>query len=146
MNTLELKTGDKIGVFFYDDKRGTKAVIDEVIHVSSSGTITLKNGTRYNRNGREVGALGEATYLCTPEKAQSIIDKASAPAQDKEVIDTIDPLEERRNKAAKLAVKSVIHALNQYGWYADIDGHMDVMEAGIEQIIKKYLSEHEPIN
>ncbi|MCP6761896.1 MAG: hypothetical protein NHB32_24815 [Fischerella sp. CENA71] len=146
MNTLQLKLGDKVGVFFYDDWRGSKAIIDEVIHISSSGTITLKNGTRYNRNGREVGALGEATYLCTPEKAQAIIDKASAPPQDKEVIDTVDPLEKRRAKATQLAVKSAIQALNQYGWYANVDGHMDVMESEIKQIIEKYVSEHEPIS
>ncbi|NWF61745.1 MAG: hypothetical protein HXY43_21430 [Fischerella sp.] len=145
MNTLQLKLGDKVGVFFYDDWRGSKAIIDEVTHISSSGTITLKNGTRYNRNGREVGALGEATYLCTPEKAQTIIEKASAPPQDKEVIDAIDPLEKRRKKAAKLAVKSAIQALNQYGWYADINGEMDALESELEQLILSYLERHDPI-
>ncbi|WP_026736146.1 hypothetical protein [Fischerella sp. PCC 9605] len=144
MNTLELKIGDKVGVFFHDDWRGSKAIIDEVIHISSSGTITLKNGTRYNRNGREVGALGEATYLCTPEKAQAIINKASALSQDKEAID--DPLEKRRNKAAKLAVKSAIQGLNQYGWYADINGEMDALESELQQTILSYLERYEPLD
>lgn len=43
-------------------------------------------------------------------------------------------------------VKAAIAVLNQYGWYADVDGHMDTMESEIEQIIKKYVSEHEPTN
>ncbi|NEU77564.1 hypothetical protein [Nostoc sp. UIC 10630] len=145
MNTLELKSGDKIGVFFYDDKRGTKAVIEEVIHISSSGTITLKNGTRYNRNGREVGALGEGTYLCTVEKAQAVIEKAAQRQQQKEEYKAyLASPEGRCDKAAALAVNAAIKALNQYGWYADVDGRMDVMELEIEQIIKKYVSEHEP--
>ncbi|MEH2212959.1 hypothetical protein [Nostoc sp.] len=148
MNTLELKPGDKIGVFFYDDKRGTKAVIEEVIHISSSGTITLKNGTRYNRNGREVGALGEGTYLCTTEKAQAVIKKAEQRKQQKEeeYKAYIASPEGRRDKAAASSVNAAIKALNQYGWYADVDGHMDAMESEIEQIIKKYVSEHEPIS
>lgn len=146
MNTQQLKLGDKVGVFFYDDWRGAKAIIDEVIDISSSGAITLKNGTRYNRDGREVGALGEATYLCTAEKAQSIIDKASAPLQNKEVIDAIDPLEKRRNKAAKIAVQSAIKTLNQYGWYADIDGEMDALESKLQQTIISYLQRYEPLD
>ncbi|MBN3910430.1 MAG: hypothetical protein HWQ35_28975 [Nostoc sp. NMS1] len=148
MNTLELKPGDKIGVFFYDDKRGAKAVIEEVIHISSSGTITLKNGTRYNRNGREVGALGEGTYLCTTEKAQAVIEKAKQRKQQKEeeYKAYIASPEGRRDKAAASAVNAAIKVLNQYGWYADVDGHMDAMESEIEQIIKKYVSEHEPIS
>ena len=43
-------------------------------------------------------------------------------------------------------VKAAIAVLNQYGWYTDIDGHMDAMESEIEQVIKKYVSEHEPTN
>ncbi|MHC5832946.1 MAG: hypothetical protein ACYT04_97425, partial [Nostoc sp.] len=53
--------------------------------------------------------------------------------------------EGRCDKAAASAVNAAIKVVNQYGWYADIDGHMDAMESEIEQIIKKYVSEHKPI-
>ncbi|MFN6561259.1 MAG: hypothetical protein RMY28_015905 [Nostoc sp. ChiSLP01] len=52
MNTLELKPGDKIGVFFYDDKRGTKAIIEEISKISPTGIVTLKSGTRYTKYGK----------------------------------------------------------------------------------------------
>ncbi|WP_373527442.1 hypothetical protein [Nostoc sp.] len=84
MNTLELKPGDKIGVFFYDDKRGTKAVIEEVDKVSLTGIVTLKSGTRYTSKGTEIGALGDPTYLCTTEKAQAVIEKAEQRKRQKE--------------------------------------------------------------
>ncbi|HEY9803250.1 MAG TPA: hypothetical protein V6D25_23100 [Leptolyngbyaceae cyanobacterium] len=148
MNTLELKPGDKIGVFFYDDKRGTKAVIEEIDKISPTGIVTLKSGTRYTKYGKEVGALGDPTYLCTVEKATAVIEKAAQRQQQKEEeykAYLVSP-EGRRDKAAALAVQAAIKALNQYGWYADVDGHMDAMESELEQIIKKYLSEHDPIN
>ncbi|RCJ20224.1 hypothetical protein A6S26_05745 [Nostoc sp. ATCC 43529] len=146
MNTLELKPGDKIGVFFYDDRRGTKATIEEVDNISPTGIVTLKSGTRYTSKGKEIGALGDPTYLCTVEKAQSVIDKAAQRQQqnEEEYKAYLTSPEGRRDKAAALAVQAAIKVLNQYGWYADVEGHMDVMEAEIEQIIKKYLSEHEP--
>lgn len=148
MNTLQLKPGDKIGVFFYDDKRGTKAVIEEVAKVSPTGVVTLKSGTRYTSKGKEIGALGDPTYLCTVEKAQSLIDKAAQRQQqnEEEYKAYLASPEGRRDKAAALAVKAAIKTLNQYGWYADIDGQMDAMESEIEQIIKKYVSEHDSIN
>lgn len=148
MNTLELKPGDKIGVFFYDDRRGTKAVIEEIEQVSPTGVVTLKSGTRYTKYGKEVGALGEPTYLCTVEKATALIEKAAQRQQQKEeeYKAYLASPEGRRDKAAALAVQAAIKVLNQYGWYADVDGHMDVMEAEIEQIIKKYVIEHEPTN
>lgn len=148
MNTLQLNPGDKIGVFFYDDKRGTKAVIEEIAKVSPTGIVTLKSGTRYTSQGKEIGALGDPTYLCTVEKATAVIEKAEQRQQQnkEEYKAYLASPEGRRDKAATLAVKAAIKSINQYGWYADVDGHMDVMEAEIEQIIKKYLSEHEPIN
>jgi hypothetical protein len=148
MNTSELKPGDKIGVFFYDGTRGTKALIEEVAKVSPTGVVTLKSGTRYTPKGKEIGALGDPTHLCTVEKAQSVIDKAAQRKQQKEedYKAYLASPEGRRDKAAALAVQSAIKTLNQYGWYADVDGHMDALESEIEQIIKKYLSEHDPIN
>ncbi|QIR41775.1 hypothetical protein HCG51_34390 (plasmid) [Tolypothrix sp. PCC 7910] len=148
MNTLELKPGDKIGVFFYDDKRGTKAIIDEVEQVSATGIVTLKSGTRYTKYGKEVGALGDPTHLCTIEKATAVIEKAAQRQQQKEeeYKAYITSPEGKRDKAAASAVQAAIKALNQCGWYADVDGHMDAMESEIEEIIKKYVSEHEPIN
>ncbi|MBD2303057.1 hypothetical protein [Nostoc sp. FACHB-190] len=141
-------TGDKIGVFFYDDKRGTKAIIEEIAQVSPTGIVTLKSGIRYTSQGREIGALGDPTYLCTVEKAQAVIEKAAQRQQqnEEEYKAYLASPESRRDKAAALAVQAAIKVLNQYGWYTDIDGHMDAMESEIEQIIKKYLSEHEPIN
>jgi hypothetical protein len=146
MNTLELKPGDKIGVFFYDDKRGTKAVIEEVDKVSPTGIVTLKSGTRYTSKGTEIGALGDPTYLCTTEKAQAVIEKAEQRKQQKEeeYKAYIASPEGRRDKVAASAVNAASKVLNQYGWYADVDGQMDGMESEIEQIIKKYVSEHEP--
>lgn len=148
MNILELKPGDKIGVFFYDDRRGTKAIIEEIDKISRTGIVTLKSGTRYTKYGKEVGALGDPTYLCTVERATAVIDKAAQRQQQKEeeYRAYLASPEGRRDKAAALAVQAAIKVLNQYGWYPDVDGHMDVMEVKIEQIIKKYLSEHEPIN
>ncbi|BAY14221.1 hypothetical protein [Calothrix sp. NIES-2098] len=148
MNTLELKSGDKIGVFFYDDKRGSKALIEEIDKISPTGVVTLKSGTRYTKYGKEVGALGDPTHLCTVEKATAVIEKAKQRQQQKEeeYKAYVASPEGRRDKAAASAVNAAIKVLNQYGWYADVDGHMDVIEAEIEEIIKKYLSQHEPIN
>jgi hypothetical protein len=133
MDELELKEGEKIGVFFYDDWRGCKVVIEEIQHISSGGTITLKTGTRYNRNGKEVGALGEGTYLCSVEEAKAIIGKA-----DRE-LETEPGL--RTNRTAKAAVRAVVRTLNQYGWHSDTDGDMEQMKSDIENIIKKYLEQ-----
>jgi hypothetical protein len=41
MNTLELKPGDKIGVFFYDDKRGTKAVFELNFYLNKKSTLMI---------------------------------------------------------------------------------------------------------
>lgn len=148
MNTLQLKPGDKIGVFVYDGVQGNKALIEEVSKVSPTGFVTLKSGTRYTPKGKEIGAIDDRTYLCTVEEAQAVIDKAKQRQQQKEeeYKAYLASPEGKRNKAAASAVNAAIKALNQYGWYAGIDGHMDVMESEIEQIIKRYLSEHDPIN
>lgn len=142
MNTLELKPGDKIGVFFYDDWRGSKAIIEEVVDISKTGVVTLTSGIRYNKLGREVNALGEATYLCTVEKAQAIINKPPSPPKSKDAAINRSS-QQRRDKAAKLAVKSAIRALNQYGWFSNTNGDMDKLESDIEQIIIAYLDKHQ---
>jgi hypothetical protein len=146
MNTLELKPGDKIGVFFYDDRRGIKATIEEIERVSTTGVVTLTSGVRYTKHGKEVGALGDPTYLCTVEKATAVIDKAAARKQQsqEEYKAYVASPEGKRDLAAGAAVKAAIATLNQHGWYADIGGHMDVLESEIKQIIERYLSEHEP--
>lgn len=54
--------------------------------------------------------------------------------------------EGRRKQAVNDTAKAAIATLNQHGWYADVDGHMDVMESEIKQIVERYVSEHEPIN
>lgn len=72
MQINDLKVDDEVGVFFYDDWRGRKAVVEKVVHISSAGTITLSSGIRYNLHGREVGALGDPTYLCSLEQVQEV--------------------------------------------------------------------------
>ncbi|MBW4429836.1 MAG: hypothetical protein KME50_37185 [Nostoc desertorum CM1-VF14] len=149
MNTTELKPNQKIGVFYHDDNRGAKAKIEEIAKVSPTGYITLKNGKRYNPKGYEVGIeIIDATFLCSVEKAQAIIDKSLAFKQKKEeeYKAYLATPEGQRQIAIQEAVQAAIQILNKYGWYADVDGHMDVMESEIKQIIKKYLSEHEPID
>lgn len=54
--------------------------------------------------------------------------------------------EGRRKQAVNDTAKAAIATLNQHGWYGDVDGHMDVIESEIKQIIERYVSEHEPIN
>ncbi|RUT06473.1 hypothetical protein DSM106972_027300 [Dulcicalothrix desertica PCC 7102] len=46
-NTLDLKSGDKVGVFFYDNAFGSKAEIHEV-----------KNVTRKGRGQRQMALCG----------------------------------------------------------------------------------------
>jgi hypothetical protein len=147
MNTLELKPGDKIGVFFYDDRRGTKAKIEEIEQVSPTGVVTLTSGTRYNQQGKEVGALGDPTYLCTIEKAQMLIDKAWESKQQKltEYNEYLASPEGKRANAASEALKALIQTLNQHGWWSDEDGHMDVLESEIKLLLDRYLSEHNPV-
>lgn len=149
MNTLELKPNQKIGVFYHDDNRGAKAKIEEIAKVSPTGYVTLKNGKRYNPKGYEVGIeIIDATFLCSVEKAQAIIDKSLALKQkrEEEYKAYLATPEGQRKLAVQEAVASVIQILNKYGWYSDEHGHMDVMESEIKQIIERYLSEHEPIN
>jgi hypothetical protein len=143
MNTLKLKLGEKIGVFFYNDWRGCKVIIEEIVHISPQGVVTLKNGTRYNRHGKEVGALGDATHLCTVERATAIMENRddASPQPEKPVSDA-DAAEKKRDKVAKAAVNAAIKVLHQYGWYADADGDMDALESEIEEIIRDYLKEH----
>ncbi|MBD2536905.1 hypothetical protein H6G97_49900 [Nostoc flagelliforme FACHB-838] len=89
-----------------------------------------------------------ATHLCSVERVQEIMQKAEPQKKQREAerLAYLASPEGRRKQAVNDTVKAAIAALNQYGWYADVDGHMDVMESEIEQIIKKYVSEHEPID
>lgn len=149
MNTLELKLNQKVGVIIYNDNRGTKAKIEEVIRISPTGYITLKNGKRYNPKGIQVGVDRLiATHLCSVERVQEIMQKAEAQKKQREA--------ERQAYLAspegilattvEETVKAVIQILNQHGWYADVDGHMDVMESEIKKIVERYVSEHKPIS
>ncbi len=145
MNTLELKPGQQIGVFYYDDRRGSKAEIGIVAKILPSGQVTLSNGKRYTSEGKEIGAV-EPSYLCLIERAQEVISKAMA---RQELIDALALADRaspqgKRDYSARAAVKAAITALNQHGWYADVNGEMDVMESEIEQKIRSYLERHEP--
>ncbi|BAZ18941.1 hypothetical protein NIES4071_108260 (plasmid) [Calothrix sp. NIES-4071] len=146
-NTLDLKPGDKIGVFFYDDTRGSKAEIHEVDKVSSKGFVTLKDGTRYNAKGKEIGAYSDATYLCSVEKAISVIEKAllRKGKTEAEYQAYLESPEGKQETCAREAVGALIKVLNQNGWYADVDGHLDVLESEIRTKVEKYLSEHDPV-
>lgn len=147
MNTLELKPRDEIGVFVYDDRRGSKAMIEQVKKVSPTGQVTLVSGKRYTSEGKEIGAGSVPTYLCSLEKASTVIKKAQERKKDREVEREAysASLEGKRRSVQKEAVSALIKVLNQHGWYADVDGHMDVMESEIEQIVSKYVSQHECI-
>lgn len=148
MNTLELKPGDKVGIFYYDSVRiGTKAEIGVVDRISPTGQVTISNGKRYTSNGKEIGAV-EPSYLWTLDKIQPILEKIEAKKRFDEAERQVTQasLEGKRKQAVNDTVKAAIATLNQYGWYGDVDGHMDVMESEIKQIIERYVSEHEPIN
>ncbi|MEB3180658.1 MAG: hypothetical protein VKL59_16770 [Nostocaceae cyanobacterium] len=143
MNTLKLKPGDKIGVFFYNDWRGCKVIIEEIADISPQGVVTLKNGTRYNRYGQEVGALGEATHLCTVEKATAIMEnRDDASPAEKESDTELDAANKKHNQVAQAAVTAAIKVLNQHGWYGDADGDMDAIASEMEEMIRDYLKEH----
>lgn len=78
MNTLELKPGDKVGIFYYDSVRiGTKAEIEVIERISPTGQVTLSNGKRYTSDGKEIGAV-EPSYLWTLDKIQPILEKIEA--------------------------------------------------------------------
>lgn len=139
MNTIELNPGDKIGVFFYDDWRGSKAIITEVEHISSAGTVTVKTGVRYNYRGREVNALGEATYLCSVERAQEIIEKAATSLPEKRILNISSP-EGKRQKATIAAAKAAIRTLNQYGFLIENNSDIKAVQSEIEEIIEQYLT------
>ncbi|MBD2458839.1 hypothetical protein H6G80_32875 [Nostoc sp. FACHB-87] len=148
MNTMEFQVNQKIGVLYYNHKTDGKAEIEEIQKISPNGYVTLKNGKRYTPKGKEISPFGDPTYLCSVETAQEIINKSLVRQQKQEekYQAYLASPEGKRNAAVNEAVKATIQALNKHGWYADIDGQMDVMESEIEQIITKYLSEHEPIN
>jgi hypothetical protein len=143
MDTFELKVGDKIGVFFYDDWRGSKAIIDEIEDISANGTVTLTSRIRYNKLGREVGALGEGTYLCSIEKAQKAIDKSCLKKEKKENNSIADTLQKRRDKASNLATQSAIRILHQYGYFNTANGDIDVLAGEIEELIISYLEKQQ---
>ncbi|NJO64898.1 MAG: hypothetical protein HC836_44300 [Richelia sp. RM2_1_2] len=147
MNTLELKPGEKIGVFVYNDKRGSKARIDEIEKISPTGQVTLKSGKRYTSKGKEIVSGGDPTYLCSVEEATAVIEKAEERKKQKEEerIAYLASPEGKRKTACIEAVSALIKVLNQHGWYTDEHGHMDVMESEIEQIVRKYVNEHEYI-
>ncbi|MEA5569903.1 hypothetical protein [Calothrix sp. UHCC 0171] len=146
MDSFQLKIGERIGVFFYDDWRGSKAVIDEIEDISVIGTVTLKSGIRYNKLGQQVGALGEGTSLCTVEKAQEIINKSSLKTEntseneedksgDNLVEKKRDRISQTNHYAAKLAAQSAIKILNQHGLFNSADANIDVLATKIEQLI-----------
>lgn len=142
MKLVDLQIGDEVGVFFYDDWRGSKATVETVSHISSTGTITVSSGVRYTYQGREVGALGDASYLCSLEKAQEIIDKGSLRTdRDFPTVDPEEIKERKYNKVSQQAAKNAIRVLNQYGWYSDLDGKLDQVESQIADMIKAYLDD-----
>ncbi|MFL9456040.1 MULTISPECIES: hypothetical protein [Nostocales] len=148
MNTLELKPGQKIGVFYYNDRRGSKAAIEEVAKVSPTGYVTLKNGKRYTPKGKEVGDERlSPPRLCSVEEAQSIIQKAEDKQRQREAERQayLASPQGKRDAAVNESVRSAIATLNSLGWYSDIDGEMDVLESELKQKIKAYLERHEPI-
>jgi len=145
MNTLELKPSQQIGVLYYDDRRGSKAEIGIVAKVSPTGQVTLSNGKRYTTDGTEIGAV-EPSYLVSISRAEEVIESCKRLQQQRDTIKQVylaSP-EGKRNIVALAAVKAAIDILNQHGWYADIDGEMDVLELEIEQRIRPYLERHEP--
>jgi hypothetical protein len=89
----------------------------------------------------------DATYLCTVEKATAVMQKAEElkKQREEERKAYLATPEGKRETAEKEAVSALIKTLNTFGWYADVDGHMDVMESEIEQIVRKYVNEHEYI-
>jgi hypothetical protein len=147
MGTLKLKPNKKIGVLYYANKYDGKAAIEEVEKVSPTGIVTLKNGVRYTSKGKEIGALGDPTYLCTVERAQEVMDKALVREQEKGEKQKayLASLEGKRNMAAKAAARAAIQVLNQHGWYTEIDGCLDVMESEIESLISDYVNKYNPI-
>lgn len=147
MDLSEIKPGQKIGVFYYDHRSGAKAEIGEVAKLSLSGQVTLTDGKRYTAKGKEIGDI-DPSYLCSVERAKEVMEKASAQRRQRETEQAafIASPEGRRSVAAKAAVKVAISALNQHGWYGDVDGEMDVLESELEQKIRLYLKRHESIN
>lgn len=148
MNTQELKPGQKIGVFYYDDRRGSKAVIEEVERVSPTGFVTLTNGKRYTPRGKEVGDERlSPPRLCSVEEAEQLIQKAAIQQrrQSAERQAYLASPEGKRETAVNAAVQAAIAILNQHGWYADIDGEMDVLESELKHKIRSYLERHEPV-
>lgn len=143
MQIHDLKVGDKIGVFFYDDWRGRKATIETVTHISSTGTITVSSGTRYTYQGREVGALGDATYLCSVSQAEEIIARDGTKYQESPVVDELEIRENRLIKLSQLAADNAIRILHQYGYYKDKSGKLAEVESKIAAIVQEYLEEME---
>lgn len=141
MQIQDLKVGDKIGVFFYDDWRGRKATIETVTHISSTGTITVSSGTRYTYQGREVGALGDATYLCSVSKAEEIIARDGIRHQESPVVDELEIRENRLIKLSQLAADNAIKILHQHGYYNDKSGKLAEVESKIAVIVQEYLEE-----
>ncbi len=145
MNTLELKPGQQIGVFYYDDRRGSKAEIGIVAKILPSGQVTLSNGKRYTFEGKEIGAV-EPSYLVSIARAQEVIEKDRLLQQQRDAAHQyyLASSKGKQKCASRAAVKAAITTLNQHGWYADINGEMDVLESEIEQKILSYLERQQP--
>ena len=144
---MEIRAGQEIGVFYYDNKKGSKATIEVIKAVTPSGYVSLQNGKRYTPRGKEINSLGPATHLCSVERARAIIDKAIHAAQEREERQQafLATPEGRRKAAVELAVEAAIETLNQYGWYADEHGHMDNMQFELKKIIVDYVNNHVPV-
>jgi hypothetical protein len=146
MNTSNLKLGQEIGIYYYNDRRGIKAKIGIVSNITKSGQVKLSNGKRYTAQGKEIGAGYDPGYLCDVEKVKQLLEEAERAKRERaKKREEYFKTPQGRVKLAKArAVQALIKTLNEHGWYADVDGHMDVMESEIETKIERYLEENNP--
>ncbi|QLE46454.1 hypothetical protein FD723_40290 (plasmid) [Nostoc sp. C052] len=147
MNIKELVVGQQIGISYRESNYNTTAEIGIVAAVTPTGQVRLQDGRRFSPNGVEMGDMYIRKRLCSLERVQEIVAEQKRreleKRQKKEAFNASP--EGKQEQAVSAAVAGLIAALNQHDYYADVDGHMDVMESQIKRLVKEYVAEHPPI-
>lgn len=148
MNTKELVVGQRIGISYRESSYNITAEIGIIAAVTPTGQVRLQDGRRFSPNGVEMGDMYIRKHLCSLERVQEIVEEKQRreleKSQEKEAFN--ESPEGKQKQAVSAAVSGLIATLNQHGYYADVDGHMDVMESQIKSLVEEYLQEHPPIN
>ncbi|ACB54457.1 hypothetical protein cce_5111 [Crocosphaera subtropica ATCC 51142] len=138
MNTKLLQPGQQIGVA--KQGRIMKASIHTIDKVTPTGQVVIGD-KRFNNRGQIMGSnpFQDQERLISLEEAQAIIAEKEKRALEKK------KKRDQQKTIARTATQKAFEVLNQHGYYADVDGHWEVMESEINELLIDYMKKHKPI-